>query len=71
MTVNQLVAIVDREKERQRIYGEELSKLAGLHKYVYSGWRNGRHVPTLKSFIAVLDVLGLELRIVRKKEVKE
>lgn len=67
MTANQLITIVDREKQRQRIHGEELSKAAGLHKQVYTGWRNGRHIPNLKSFIAVLDVLGLELRIVRKK----
>ena len=70
MTVNQLLHIVDRERRRQGYTYEKLSMKAGFQKSLVSRWINASGKPHLTSFIGVLDALGLELRIVRKKEEK-
>ncbi len=46
----------------------EISKRAGLTYYTILRWRNGIAVPNLAGIADLLEVLGVELRIVRKDE---
>lgn len=69
MTANQLLNIVNRERIRQGYTGEGISKKAGFQRGMFCRWVRGKNTPNLRSIIGILDVLGLELRIVRKKDV--
>lgn len=68
MTVNQLLLIVDRERMIQGYTGEGISEKAGFQKSMYCRWINGKNAPNLRNFIHILDILGLELKITRKKD---
>lgn len=68
MTVNQLLLVADKERIRQGYSGEGISKKAGFTKSMYSRWINGKNAPNIRNLVSMLDVLGLELKIVRKKD---
>ena len=66
--IEKLLSIVDLERARQGFSGVGLSEAAGLGMATYLKWVDGKTGPSLKMLLAVLHVLGLELRIVRRKK---
>lgn len=68
MTVNKLLIIIDRYRARLPMEVDVLSQKAGLSRSTYKQWMNGTYRPTLQAVIQVLDVMGLELCIRRKKD---
>jgi hypothetical protein len=54
---------------RQPLKETDIALRAGIHVYAIRMWRLG-HSPVVRNLLAVLDVLGYELRIVRKEQGK-
>ena len=67
MTVNKMLILIDRYRAKLPMDVDELSDRAGISRSTYKQWINGTYKPTLKVLMNVLDALGLELYIRRKK----
>ena len=50
---------------------ENLAKKIGVKQQVISRFEQEKHIPTLDSFIRILDGIGLELVLQKKNEIKE
>ena len=57
-------------RKAQRITQSELAKLTGNKQQVISRIEKRENCPTLKTFCNLLNVLGYELRIVKKEKMK-
>jgi len=70
-TVDKLIRILKREKERSGMSWEEIEKRAGVGKYTPRNWMESQSYPSIEKFIAVLKPLGLELCIRRIQDGKK
>ena len=70
MTADEIVQGMNRERRRQSIGYESLRKLALVGSHTIKKWVCGATRPRLDVLIDVLDVLGLELVLRRKKDAK-
>ena len=61
-----LVAHFFRIMEESGLSGEQLMKKAGRTPSSLSAWRSGLAFPSFPAFIECLDVMGYELKIVKK-----
>lgn len=60
---------VDRlERYKKRLKQADITQATGISQSTINHWENTQHVPRLDAFILFLDELGLELKIIRKKE---
>lgn len=68
LTTEAAIKIIEKERRRQKMTFCQLADSTGIDYRTYYYWRNGRQKPTLENFLTMLDVLGLEARVVRKRE---
>lgn len=67
-TAERLLAVMRKEKERLGVPWYEIERKAGVGSYVTRNWLAGQCMPTIETFSRVLDALGLELCIKRRKQ---
>lgn len=70
LTTEKAVKTIERERRRQKMTFCQLADSTGIDYRTYYYWRNGRQKPSLDNFLRMLDVLGLECKIIRKREEK-
>lgn len=63
-----LCEVIRLERLRLRMKQSDVGKKSGVNPSTIGGWENGNCCPMLDKFLKVLDVLGLELKIVRKEK---
>lgn len=68
MTTNQILIVMDRYRARNKMRVEDVCKRAGITKSAYTKWLTGETTPQHAKLEAVLDAMGLEFSIRRKKE---
>lgn len=68
LTTEKIIKIIERERKNQNIGYYELANSAGIDYRTYYYWRNGRQKPSLENCLTMLDALGLEMKIIRKRE---
>lgn len=68
MTTNQILIVMDRYRARNKMSVEDVCKKAGITKSAYSKWMMGETTPHHAKLAAVLDAMGLEFAIRRKKD---
>lgn len=64
---NLIETIVNIRKEKQMTQ-KELARITGVSQQAISRLELEKHIPTMDTFIKILDGLGLELNIVQKEE---
>ena len=68
MTTNQILIVMDRYRARNKMRVEDVCKRAGITKSAYSKWMTGETLPQHAKLEAVLDAMGLEFAVRRKKD---
>ena len=68
LTTETAIKIIEKERRRQKMTFCQLADSTGIDYRTYYYWRNGRQKPSLENFLKMLDVLGLEAKIIRKRE---
>jgi len=68
MTTNQILIVMDRYRARNKMSVEDVCKRAGITKSAYGKWMSGETTPHHAKLAAVLDAMGLEIVIRRKKD---
>lgn len=67
MTEDRILKIVYKEMKRQKVTQMEMARRIGVTNVAICNWTHGRRNPHLSYVCGMLDALGLEIRIVRKK----
>ena len=67
-TTDKILRIVEREQQQTGISSNQLIKAAKLGTATLAKWKSGYMVPRINTITALLDVLGLELCVRRKKD---
>lgn len=65
MTERQVVAFIEKERQRQNIKTKDLCAAANLCIYSYYHWTEGRTAPRLFNILEFLHVLGYDMKIVK------
>ena len=71
MTLERVLKILFREMEQQGISQRQMQRICGVNAAEISSWKTGKRNPNLTSLCTVMDALGLELGIRRKKPAEE
>ena len=68
--VMRILAIIKQEKNRQGYTWEQLAQRTGVSPLTLNHWFDKTHAPTMETCVTVLNGLGLELCVRRKKPAK-
>ena len=67
MTTNQILRAMDRYRAINKMRVEDVCKKAGITKSAYTKWMSGETKPQHGKLEAVLDAMGLEFSVRKKK----
>lgn len=70
-TVSEILDAIAVERKRQGIPIAELMKRAGIRQSSYYTWMEKKSAPSADGLFRLIDALGFEVRIRRKKEKTE
>lgn len=65
-SADQMLEALKRDMDRREIKAQDVERAAGISSATLSHWFSGRNRPTMGPLLEVLEVLGLELQLVRK-----
>lgn len=65
MSILSIMDEIEKERIKKKLSVKQLCFHAGVARNNYSRWRNGRMMPTLGPLSCLLDVLNLEIEVVR------
>ena len=68
--VNTLSEQLKRIRKEQRLTLDQLSALSGVNRATISAYETQRYIPNIKTAAQLLDALGYELSIQRKRKDK-
>lgn len=67
VNIDKIIFTIDWERKKQGLTIQDLADRAKISAHAYHEWRSGKAFPRLCNFIDVIDALGLDMKIVRKK----
>ena len=66
-SVNDILYAIDEQQYRIGMSDYEAARKAGISRASLSRWKSGERLPQLSQLLRVMDVVGLELSVVRKE----
>lgn len=66
-SVNDILYAIDEQQYRIGMSDYEAAMKAGISRASLSRWKSGERLPQLSQLLRVMDVVGLELSVVRKE----
>lgn len=70
-SVNDILYAIDEQQYRIGMSDYEAARKAGISRASLSRWKCGERLPQLSQLLRVMDVVGLELSVVRKENGKD
>ena len=67
MSENELLRALVKAVLESGMTQAEICRRSGIHDHTLSLWMHGERSPRLDIFMAVLDVIGYDLQLVKKK----
>ena len=64
----QLIMQLVKERKAMDMSQDELAKKSGISQQALSRLEREKHVPTLSTFIKIINALGLEITLTKRKE---